>query len=65
MRWTGHVARIEAMRNAYKILTGKSESKRLLKVHRNRWENNIKMEFREMTFQDVDGIWSSGELLRT
>jgi hypothetical protein len=25
MKWTGHVARIEEMRNAYRILVGKSE----------------------------------------
>jgi len=30
MRWAGHVARIGAIRNAYKVLVGKSEGKRLL-----------------------------------
>jgi hypothetical protein len=28
MRWAGHVARMGEMRNAYKILVGKSEGKR-------------------------------------
>jgi hypothetical protein len=30
MRWAGHVARMEAKRNAYRILTGKPEGKRPL-----------------------------------
>jgi hypothetical protein len=30
MRWTGHVARMGAKRNAYKILVGKPEGKRPL-----------------------------------
>jgi hypothetical protein len=30
MSWTGHVARMEEMRNAFKILIGKSEGKRPL-----------------------------------
>jgi hypothetical protein len=30
MRWAGHVARMEQMRNAYKMLVGKPEGKRQL-----------------------------------
>jgi hypothetical protein len=30
MRWVGHVAHMEEMRNAYKILVGKPEGKKLL-----------------------------------
>jgi hypothetical protein len=30
MRWAGHVARIQARRNAYRLLVGKSEGKRPL-----------------------------------
>jgi len=38
MRWTGHVARMEAMRNAYNILVGKPEGRGLLGRPRcNRW----------------------------
>jgi len=29
MRWAGHVARMEEMRNSYNILVGKPEGKRL------------------------------------
>jgi hypothetical protein len=43
------------MRNAYKILVGKSEGKRSLRRPRNRWEN-IKMYLRENGFGGVDWI---------
>jgi len=36
--WAGHVARMDAMRNAYKILVGKPEGKRPLGRPRHRWE---------------------------
>jgi hypothetical protein len=42
------------MRNAYKILVGKSEGKRLLGRSRRRREDNTKMDLKEVGFQDVD-----------
>jgi hypothetical protein len=39
MRWAGHVGRIGKMRNAYKILKGKSEVKRPLGRTRGRRED--------------------------
>jgi hypothetical protein len=47
MRWAGHVARIGEKRNAYRILVGKPEGKRPPGRPKRRWEDNIKMEFRE------------------
>jgi hypothetical protein len=47
MRWAGHVARMREMRNAYNILVGKSEWKRLLGRTRLRWEDSIRMDLRE------------------
>jgi hypothetical protein len=44
------------MRNAYKILVGKPTGKRPLGRHRHRWEDNIKMDLREIMLQDVDWI---------
>jgi hypothetical protein len=35
-------------RNAYRILVGKQEGKRPLGRHRCRWEDNIKMDLREI-----------------
>jgi hypothetical protein len=40
-----HVERIEE--NAYRILMGKPEGKRLLGRPRRRWKDNKKMDFRE------------------
>jgi hypothetical protein len=37
MKWAGHVARMEKKRNAYRILVGKPEGKRLLGRPRIRW----------------------------
>jgi hypothetical protein len=38
----------EDTRNAYKILVGKPEGKRLLGRHRRRCEDNIRMDLREI-----------------
>ena len=43
LRWTGHVARMEEGRSAFKILTGKPTGKRPLGRPRHRWEDNIRM----------------------
>jgi hypothetical protein len=48
MRWLGHVARMGEKRNAYRILVGKPEGKRTLRIPRRRWEDNIKMDLREI-----------------
>jgi len=45
MRWAGHVARLGEGRGVYRVLVGKPEGKRLLRRHRRRWEDNIKMDF--------------------
>ena len=48
MRWAGHVARMEQSRYAYRVLVGKPERKRPLGRPRRRWEDNIKMDLREV-----------------
>ena len=48
LRWAGHVARMEKFRNAYRVLVEKPESKRPLGRPRRRWEDNIKMDLREV-----------------
>jgi hypothetical protein len=55
-------------RNAYRILVGKSEGKRQLGRPRRRWEDNIKMDLREIGWVVWTGlIWfrigTSGGLL--
>jgi hypothetical protein len=56
MRWAWHVARVGEVRGAYNILIGRSEGRRPLGRPRCRWEDNIKMDFREIGFGDVDWI---------
>jgi hypothetical protein len=41
MRWAGHIARMGAKRNAYRIFVGKSGGKRPLERPRRRWVDNI------------------------
>jgi len=48
MRWAGHVARMGEGRDVYRVLVGKPEGKRPLGRPRHRWEDNIKMDLREV-----------------
>jgi hypothetical protein len=56
MRWVGHVACIGEVRGAYKILVGRPEGRRPVGRPRRGWEDNIKMDLREIGFGDVDWI---------
>jgi hypothetical protein len=56
------------MRNAYKVLVGKPEGKRPLGRSRRKWEDNIKMNLREIGWGGMDWLtWlrieTSGRLL--
>ncbi|KAJ4441695.1 hypothetical protein ANN_11553 [Periplaneta americana] len=55
LRWAGHVARMGESRNAYRLLVGRPEGKRPLVRPRRRWEDNIKMDLREVGY-DRDWI---------
>jgi hypothetical protein len=48
MRWAGHVVHMGEGRGAYRILVGRPEGRRPLGRPRRRWENNIKMDLREV-----------------
>jgi hypothetical protein len=54
VRRAEHVARIEEIRNAYKILVGKPEGKRLLERPRRSREYNIRIDLRERGWGVVD-----------
>ena len=49
MRWAGNVARMEEGRNAFKILTGKPTGNKPLRRPRRRWEDNIRMNLKEIS----------------
>jgi hypothetical protein len=54
MRLVQHVACVGDTRNAYKILVGKPEGKRPFGRPRRRWEDNIRLDLREIGWEGVD-----------
>ena len=48
LRWTGHIARMEAVRSAFKIFTGTPTGKSPLGRPRRRWEDNIIIDLKEI-----------------
>jgi hypothetical protein len=56
MRRAGHVAHMGEERKVYKVLVGKPEGKRPLGRPRQRWEDGIRMDLREIGLGGVDWI---------
>jgi hypothetical protein len=56
MRWAGHVARMGKGRGAYRVVVGRLESKRPLGRPRRRWEDNIKIDLREIGIDGANWI---------
>ncbi|KAJ4427688.1 hypothetical protein ANN_25337 [Periplaneta americana] len=56
LRWAGHVAHMDESRNAYRVLVGRLEGKRPLGRPRRRWEDNTKMDLREVGYDARDWI---------
>jgi hypothetical protein len=54
---------MRAKRKAYKISVGRSEEKKPLGRPRCKWEDDIKMELREMGCDGMDWIGTSGRPL--
>ena len=54
MRWAGHVARMGKGRGVYRVLLGKPEGRRPMGRPRRRWEDNIRMDLREVGCGYVD-----------
>jgi hypothetical protein len=52
MGWVGHVACMGEGRGVYRVLVGKPKGKRQLGSPRNKWEENIKLDLREI---GIDG----------
>jgi hypothetical protein len=57
MRWAVHVARMGEGRGVYRVLVGKPEGKRPPGRPRRRWEDNIKMDLREIGIDGANWIW--------
>jgi hypothetical protein len=56
MWWAGHVARMEEARDVYRILAVRPESKSKMGRPRCRWEDNIKLDLREIGIDWVNWI---------
>jgi len=56
MRWVGHVARIGERRGVYWVLVWKPEGKSPLGRPRCKWEDNIKMDLKEVGCGSMDWI---------
>jgi hypothetical protein len=56
MRRAGHVARMGEGRGVYRVLVGRPEGKRSLGRLRRRWEDNIKMDLREIGIDGANWI---------
>jgi hypothetical protein len=56
MRWAGHIARVGEKGNAHRFLVGKPEGKRPLEIRRRSWEDNIRMDLREIGWGGMDWI---------
>ena len=56
MRWVGHIAHMGEVRGMHRILVGKPQGKRPLGRPRCRWEDNIKMNLKEVGCGGMDWI---------
>jgi transposase len=56
MRWAGNVARMGEGRCIYRVLVGRPQGKRPLGRPRCRWEDNIKMDLREIGIDGANWI---------
>jgi hypothetical protein len=56
MKWAGHVAHMKEKTDIHRVLMGKPEGKRPLLRPRHRWENNIKMDLKEVGCGGTDWI---------
>jgi hypothetical protein len=56
MDWAGHVARRRDRRVAYRVLMERSDKMRPIGRPRLRWEDNIKMDFQDVQWGDMNWI---------
>jgi hypothetical protein len=56
MSWAAHVAHLGEGRGVYRVLVGRLECKKTLGRSRRRWEDNIKMDLREIGFEGANWI---------
>jgi hypothetical protein len=57
MRWAGHVAHMGEGRRVYRVFVWRPKGKRPPGRPRCRWEDNIKLNLREIEIDRVNWIW--------
>jgi hypothetical protein len=57
LRWAGHVACMGEGRGVYRVLVGRPKGKTPLGRPRRRWEDNIKLDLREIGIDGANWIW--------
>jgi hypothetical protein len=60
IKWAGHVIRMGEVRNAYKIVVGRADRKKPYGGPRRRWEDNIRIDIREIWWK----VWTGFTCLR-
>ncbi|KAJ4443149.1 hypothetical protein ANN_04799 [Periplaneta americana] len=65
LRWAGYVARMGESRNAYRVLVGRPDGKIPLGRPRRRWEDNNKMDLRQIIIPDFFSKRSTGMEAKT
>jgi hypothetical protein len=56
MRWAGHMACMGEGRGVYRVLVGKPDGRRPFGRPRRRWEDNIKIDLREIGIDGANWI---------
>ena len=56
LRWTGHEARMEEISDAFKMLTGTPVEKRPLGKPRHKWEDNIRIDLKQISVCTTVGL---------
>jgi hypothetical protein len=64
MRWAGHVAGMGEGTGIYSVMVERPEGKRPLERARRRWEDNIKLDVREIGIDGVNWIWLAQDRIR-
>jgi hypothetical protein len=64
MRWARHVACMGEGRGVYRVLVGRPKGKRPLGRPRHRWEENIKMDLREIGINGTNWIQLAQDMVQ-
>jgi hypothetical protein len=64
LRWAGRVARMREGRGVYRVLGGRPEGRKPLGRPRRRWEDNIKVDLREIGIDGANWIWLAKDRVR-